>query len=446
MKQMSCRKIAPPLSALIGAAGLLAACGGGGVEEALPLAQAQAAKETVVIGSKGPNAVSTWNEIAFNTVSVPASPSGLTPSERMPRPVDIVTLQLAVYDAVIAIAGTHQPYAIRPASPGLGAGPVAMEAAAIEAAYQVLKALFPSRGDKYEDAHASAIAALPDGTAKSLGMGIGQEVAAGMVALRANDGRETPLPAYVPGSAPGDFRGLNPVNRNLPLIRPFATLSHQQFRVAPPYALNSSAYAADLNEVKLMGSAGSAKRSAAQTETARFHTEFPDAFWPRNLRQFAMANVGLADNARLLALLLTAQSDAIGSCFESKYHYGFWRPSSAIRLADTDGNALTEPDPAWTPVLPTPNHPEYPAAHGCASGSVMEVLRSFYGTKNVAFDFDSNATGSRHHYARTDDLLREIRDARVWGGMHFRSSVEIGAEQGKDVAKWVLKQHFRPLD
>jgi hypothetical protein len=248
----------------------------------------------------------------------------------------------------------------------------------------------------------------------------------------------------VPGTEPGQFRNATPVNRIAPYIRPFATQSHSQFRAPAPYALGSGQYATDLNETKAMGGTVSTQRTTAQTEIARFHTEPPEGFWARNLRQFAMASPSLADNARLLAMLSVAFRDAGSGCFESKYHYNFWRPLSAIPLADTDGNPATDADPHWTPVVPSPNHPEYPAAHGCASGAVMETVRAFYGTKSVSFDFNSAVTATTHHYDRTDDLLKEVKDARVWGGMHFRTSIDAGAELGKDVAKWVAKNHFGP--
>jgi hypothetical protein len=433
-------------STLIGCATLLAACGGGGgTATADEQIDAVGASKRISITSYGPNPVATWHDIAFATASVPPSPAGATPEERVGGP-DLTTVHLAMYDAVMAIAGTHRPYAITPKTSGAGGGAHAMEAASIEAAYRTLKGLFPSRGDKYEAAYSSAMAAIADGDDKARGMAIGAEVAAGMLALRANDGRLTLLPPYVPGTLPGQFRNPNPVNRIAPFIRPFATPSHAQFRAPAPYALTSDAYAADLAEVKAFGGAASARRSEEQTEIARFHTEPPEAFWARNLRQFATASPNLPDNARLLAMLSVAFRDAGGGCFESKYHYNFWRPLSAIPLADTDGNPATEADPLWTPVVPTPNHPEYPAAHGCASGSTMEVLRTFYGTKNVSFDFSSAVTGTTHHYERTDDLVQEVRNARVWGGMHFRSSVEAGAELGKDVAKWVANNNFRPVE
>lgn len=383
----------------------------------------------VVVVDRGANAISTWGQVAFTTI-------GSTNQ-------DLVTVHLAMYDAVMAIAGTHRPYAIRPTTSGQGAGEVGMQAAAVEAAYRTLRGLYPAGGAKYEAQYAADIASLPEGDAKRRGLAIGHEVAAGMLTLRANDGRATALPPYVPGSLPGQFRGSNPINRIGPAIRPFATQSHQQFRAPGPPSLASDAYATDLNEVQRVASATSTVRSAAQTAVARFHTEPPPPFWTRNLRQFATASDRLADNARLAAMLYTAHHDGVAGCFDSKYHHNFWRPASAIQLADTDGNAATQPDAGWTPHLPTPNHPEYPAAHSCASAAVAEVLRSFYGTKRLRFEFTSTVAGTTpHRYTSTDELVREIADARVWGGMHFRFSTEHGAELGRRVAEWTTRHHF----
>jgi hypothetical protein len=428
-------------AATIAAVAFIGGCGGGGTDTEDAHKQALAAP-SVTITSYGPNAISIWNEIAFNTISVPVSPTGATPEERVGGP-DLTTVQLAVYDAVIAIAGTHKPYAITPTTPSAGAS---MDAAAIEAAYRVLKSLFPSRGDKYEAAYASAIGAIADGDAKLRGMAIGAQVATGIVALRANDGRETALPPYVAGTLPGQFRGTNPVGRLNTSIRPFATLSHSQFRPSAPPLLGSAEYAADLNEVKAIAGTTSEVRTAEQSDVARFFTESPGTWNARNQRQFAMASPSLADNARLIAMLAVANADAVAACFDAKYTYNFWRPTSAIRLADTDGNPATDADPTWTPFVATPNHPEYPAAHGCQDGSTAETLRSFYGTKKVSFSFDSTVTGTTHDYERTDDLVRDMKNGRVWGGMHFRHSTEVGAELGKDVAKWIARHHFQRVE
>jgi hypothetical protein len=319
-----------------------------------------------------------------------------------------------------------------------------MEAAGNEAAYRVLLALYPSHVALFQPLYDSILAALPDGEARSRGIAVGAEVAAGMVALRADDGRETTFTPFVPGSGPGEFRGVNPINQHLPYVRPLVLNSLQQFMPDAPPALDSERYARDLAEVAAYGGAASTLRTAGQLETARFHTEAPPRFTARNLQQFASASPNLADNARLMAMLWTAYHDAINSCFTAKYHYRFWRPQSAIPLADTDGNPDTVADPAWTPVVPTPNHPEYPAAHGCFAGSATETLRQFYGTRQITFAFDSTVTGTTHPYSSTLDLVDEIINARVWGGMHYRNSGEAGVRLGRQVAHYVATHRFAP--
>ena len=185
-------------------------------------------------------------------------------------------------------------------------------------------------------------------------------------------------------------------------------------------------------------------RTPAQTEVARFHTAPPPRFIPINLQQFATSQPTLAENARVMAALVTAQQEAGNACFEAKYHYNAWRPQSAIPMAADDGNNATLADPAWTPVVPTPNHPEYPAAHGCFVGSTTEVLRKFFGTTKIRFSASSSVTGTTRSYDTTTAFRDEVSNARVWGGMHFRTSCEHGAELGKNVAAWVMKQHFLP--
>ena len=320
LKQRNHRSLGNPSVLALVATVAFTACGGGGSGSDGTVASTAGDLEKHVVVSPGPsNLVSKWNEIAFNTAAVPVSPGGATPEERVAGP-DVTTVQLAVYDAAMAVAATHKPYAIVPATSVAGAGLDAMQAAVIESAYRVLKGLFPSRGSLYEAAYVADMSAVPDGEGKVLGRQAASEVAAGILALRANDGRETVLPAYVPGTGPGQFRGINPVNRIAPYIRPFTTTSHSQFRPPAPYSVQSAAYAADLNEIKAIAGQTSTQRTPAQEEIARFYTEPPSPYTARNMRQFATANATLADNARVLAMLWTGWTDALSGCFEAKYH------------------------------------------------------------------------------------------------------------------------------
>lgn len=424
---------------LVAAAALavVAACGGGGDNGREDLQN-----RPLALPNYGPNAVSLWHGVGAAVVTAPALAAG-TPEERRPiYALDMATLHAAIYDAVVSLSRTHRPFIAQVAAE---AG-LPQDAAVHAAAHAVLSGLFPSRSAQYQPTYDAAVAALPPGPATTRALEVGREVARQVLASRADDGRWTAVPPYVPGTAPGDFRGLNPINMTLPFVRPFGVLSNTQFRSGEPPALTSTEYAADFNETKAYGSATSSVRTPAQTEAARFHTMPPPLFWTRNLQQFATSQPTLAGNARAMAMLYVAQADATNTCFETKYHYNRWRPLSAIPLADTDGNPATEPDAAWTPVVPTPNHPEYPAAHGCVSGSMAEVLKSLFGTKRLSFSFSSSVTGTTHAYTSVDEFFDEVRDARIHGGMHFRTSVDAGRVLGMQVAKWIDHNHFSPLE
>ena len=399
----------------------------------------------VTVTANQTNVVAYWNDIANQTV-LASSTTQTTPEEQRPTFFfDVASVQVAIYDAVVAIEGRYKPFAVKPKAPAAGAS---TEAAASAAAYGVLKALFPNRSAVYQAAFEQRLAALPDGPAKSRGLALGSEVAAEVVRLRANDGRSVALAPYVSGTAAGQFRAANPnlVFRHFPSIKPFALDSLGQFRPAPPPALNSAAYAAAFNETRALGGTTSAVRTPEQLEVARFHTEPPPPAITRNLGRFASSTVNVVDAARLMAMIYVSYVDAIGACFEAKYHYQTWRPVSAISMADADGNDATAPDVAWVPSLPTPNHPEYPAAHSCTSGSVGEILRNYYGTPNVTFTWDSKATGTTRSYAGIDAFNAEAGLARIHGGMHFRHSTVAGEELGRQVARWVTQRHFGRQD
>ncbi len=424
-----------PMSAVLLA--LLAACGGS--DDPVPPAPVSVPFANGVATSANP--VAYWNKIASDTINQPATPTTGTPEERRPHgQVDLATTHVAIYDAVIAITGTHMPFAVSPTTDPADAS---QEAAVAAAAYGVLKALFPSRSAQYQDAYDSFVAAIPNGAAKTRGLAVGAEVAAKVVALRANDGRSTAV-TYTPGTGPGEFRGTNPINVHVPHMKPFTLTSAAQFRLPPPPSLDSATYAADWAEVKALGSATSTQRTAAQLEDARFHTENPGIFLSRNYRSFAMDSRSIADNARLMAMLWVAHGDVGIACFETKYFYNYWRPFSAITLADTDGNPATTAETTWTPVVPTPNHPEYPAAHMCQNGAAAVILREFFGTNQVSFSFSSTVTNTVHQYATPDAMVDEILVARIAGGMHYRNSGAQGGVLGANVAKWIVANHFKP--
>jgi hypothetical protein len=306
----------------------------------------------------------------------------------------------------------------------------------------VLKALFPTRASVFQAAYDSWIATQPVDEARDRGLAVGAEVAAGIVALRANDGRSVLLPPFMPGTEPGDFRGVNPITPFFPYVKPFVIRHAAQFRAEGPPALTSKRYARDWREVRDWGGVVSALRTPQQAQAARSHTELPNTYWPRNFIQFSTSRATVADNARLAAMLWTGMADTLIGCFESKYHHRFWRPASAITLADTDGNDATLADPTWAPFGAVPNHPEYPAAHACIAGTLTETLHQAFGTRKLSFSFDSTVTGTTHTYHSLDELADELSEARIWGGMHFRTSLQDGEALGRQTARYVLQHAF----
>jgi hypothetical protein len=231
----------------------------------------------------GPNVVALWTQIAADTYNTRGTAPPATAAETRPLwAMDLATVHLAMYDAAMAIARTHRPYAIEPVAP---TGDASIDAAVGAAAHGVLRALFPGRSAVYQPAYDAWLAQLPDDATRQHGLAVGAEVAAGIVALRANDGRLVTLPPLVPGTAPGDFRGLNPITPWFPSMKPFVIHHAAQFRADGPPALSSPRYAAEWKEVYELGSTTSVLRTAEQTATARSHTELPNTYWPRNFRQ-----------------------------------------------------------------------------------------------------------------------------------------------------------------
>lgn len=413
-----------------------AGCGGGNGD-----AGTASARTPVVIEASAPGVVSTWYDVGMSTINVPAAATGTINEQRPVAAADIAAMHVAMYDAVIAIVGTHRPFA---ATTRIATAGASVDAAAIAAAYGVLQGLFPARSAQYQAAYDDGLAKIAEGEAKSRGIAIGRDIAAQIVALRAQDGRLTPVAPYVPGTGPGEFRGINPINTFMPAMKPMSLTSSAQLRAPGPPALTSARYASDVNETKAMAGTTSTARSAQQTEIARFHTEPPGTFQTRNFRKFAASQPSVAENARLAAQLWLTINDLTLACFESKYHYNAWRPTTAINFADTDGNPDTTADPTWTPFVATPNHPEYPAAHGCVLGGLGQMLKRYFGTREVQVTLDSTVTGTTHTYHSTDELSAEATLARIWGGMHFRTSVEHGIALGQAAADWVADHHFQP--
>lgn len=387
------------------------------------------------------DAVTDWNAIGVNT----SAAAGNSPAQQG-RAAAI--LHAAIFDAVNAIDGRYTPYAVRPPV----AQPASQEAAAAAAAYGVLGRLFPGRKPALDEHYAASLAQIPDGDAKQNGIAVGEFVAAEMVALRSADG-SAPAPYTLPPSGLGVWRPTAPAPPASPWwgnVMPFVLESATQFHVPPPPELTSAEYAEDVNEVKAYGRATGSLRTADQTELARFWSESGTLQWNRIARALAAERqLGLAENARLFALLNMASSDASVVVFETKYRFNFWRPVHAMRESDgavqyDDGNPDTTPDPTFTPLLATPNHPEYLSGHCIASAASAEVLTQFFG-EHAAFSTTSTSLpGVVRSYQSLWDAAREVVDARVFGGIHFRRTCVLSNEVGRRIGKLAMKNYLRP--
>ncbi|MCA1603587.1 MAG: vanadium-dependent haloperoxidase, partial [Acidobacteria bacterium] len=340
-------------------------------------------------GGQAQDVVIDWNGHAANAiVGVAQQP----PPRGMIR---LAMVHVAIYDAVNAIEGhPFTPYAVTPNV----VSPASPEAAAAAAAHDVLIALFPNQQTTLDANYAASLAAIPDGPAKTNGISVGQQAAAGILSFRANDGRDLVVP-YTPGVGPGVWNPTPPgfVPAQAPEVahvQPFTLKSPSQFRAEPPPDLSSETWVRDYDETKSLGRATDSTRTPEQTDLARFISDQPVLQWNRAWRGISVAKgLSLADNARFFAMLTTASSDALIACWDTKFFYNRWRPVTAIRAGDTDGNPETEPDPDWIGLVITPPHPEYPAAHGCFSGASAETLEFFFGTDKFDFTMDSKVAG-----------------------------------------------------
>ena len=363
-------------------------------------------------------------------------------------PRTLAMVHLAMFDAINAIEPRYRPYLTLPAPP---AGASA-EAAAASAAHGVLVRLFPAQAASLLAALNASLAAIPDGQAETDGVAFGDLVAAALYNARLADNILTPGPFYVSSGEPGVYQITTPgppqpVNTGAPTWVPFAMTSASQFRPGPPPGLTSIRYARDVNETKDWGGSVSAFRSAYDDETARWMTETS----PPSLNRVARAEVtadgrGLLAHARLFALLNVAFADAATAVFDAKYTYLFWRPVTAIRNADLDDNDRTALDANWSPFVATPPHPEYPAAHGTFTTAGARVLERYFG-QHYAFDATSPAVpGVTRTYESFDAFAEDAGLARIFGGMHYRNSIEVGQRQGTSVGNWVMGNVLQPLD
>jgi hypothetical protein len=383
-------------------------------------------------------AVSDWSLIAQNAI---VAVGGRFPGEAA---VHMGIVHATIYDAVVAIEGGYRPFAITPTVPPNAS----VEAAVATAAHRVLVGRFSNQQASLDDAYFAYLNEIPDGEAKTNGILVGEEVGAGMLVLRANDGLDSVVPYVQPPPGPGVYEPTAPappLGTRMPRVLPLALEYASQFRPDGPPALHNREYAKDFGEVKRLGRVDSTVRSAEQTAVARFWTDHDLPQWNRNLLRLAETRrLTAIETARMLAMAHVAGGDAMIGCFDAKYHYLSWRPIHAIQRAETDGNARTAPDPTWQPLSPTPNHPEYPSAHACHTTAIAEALESFFGPGRLRFSIDSLVTGETRHYKRFREVVAEVNNARVWAGFHFRYSQEDGSRLGRKVARFVVRNFFQP--
>jgi hypothetical protein len=391
--------------------------------------------------------VSDWNTIAVNT----AVANKQNPFAQA-RYAAIV--QLAVFEAVNSITGEYKPYlGTLPARPWASS-----EAAAVEAAYQVLNTYFPKSASTLLPAYTNSLAQIPNGQAKLDGIAAGDEAAQAMIALRANDGSSPPL-FKVPGPAvPGNWQAtiscpiVNGIAQGTGFhwqnVTPFGIQKASSFLLGPPPALTSNEYAKAYNEVMTVGSANTTERPQDRANVALFYAaSSPTQVFNQAAVQVAQQQgVTLSENARTLALINMAMSDSLVASFFNKYHYNFWRPETAIHAGDTDGNPKTEADPNYVPFITTPCFPSYPSNHGSAGNAAAEVLRRVYGEAGQSITLTNPAVPTiTLQYSSFKQITDDISDARVYGGIHFRTDQKAGADLGRAVGTAVYKNNLRPV-
>jgi hypothetical protein len=379
--------------------------------------------------------ITDWNENAVTFVT----PRMVPPAAQ--RAVAMV--QVAMFDAVNSIERRYRPYLVQ-----LPAPPTASkEAAAAAAAGVVLASLLPQTDGQVKGAMASYLAAIPNGAAKSEGIKLGEAVAARLLEVRARDGSDAP-DAYRPKTTPGVYIPTPiTVGSTWPNVTPFALTSPSQFRPEPPIALTSERWAADYNEIKDLGAKNSTKRSARQTEDARFWLiTGPQSTDPIVRQLVAAKKMSLIDSARFMALASVALADAYIAVMDAKYRYEFWRPITAIRNGDTDDSPATERDPTWQPIDNTPMHPEYPCAHCIGSAALAAVVETLLGTADVPeiVMTSSTAPGVTHRWTNLRAYTEEVSQARISAGFHYRFSTQVGQDMGRKIGQYVVQNAMQP--
>jgi len=382
------------------------------------------------------DAVTDWNEIAIEYVQA----RNLAPpvAERV-----LAMAHLAMFDAVNSTERRYRPYLVQPRTPRA----TLAEAAAASAAGGVLSQL-PSDQQEAMRARLDAyLAQIPEGPGKTAGVALGRRVAARILESRANDGSDAP-DQYRARTIAGVYVPTQPtVAPEWPNVRPFGMTSPSQFRPGPPVALDSAQWTRDYNEIREFGGASSVRRSARQLEDARFWLANGAAVYYPLVRAVAeQEQLDVLDKARLFALVAIARADGFVAVFDAKYHYEFWRPVTAIRNGDIDGNEATPRDAGWAPIAATPLHPEYPCAHCIAAATTAGVLELLLGRSTIGEISMTSPTapGLTHRWSDLRAFVREVSEARIWAGFHYRFSTEAANEMGGRIAAYTVENFLQP--
>ncbi len=390
------------------------------------------------------DAVSDWNLIAIQTIGAGGRPPGGAPF------LDIATVHLAVHDAVAALDGQFSPYAVTML--GASGSPVA---AVAKAAYDVLVNRFPAQSTSLTTTYNNYL--VNHGlNQNNPGIAVGQRAAAGIIAFRSSDG-SYPLPEPPPvtgGNAPGQWRPTPPAFASmatpwLAAVRPFALMRPSQFRADPPPSLTSTLYARDFNEIKDFGSSMSSRRTQEQTELAYFWSGNFLVMWNGALRGIANARaLDTGKSARLFALANMAMADAVITSWDTKLHYLFWRPITAIQNASGDGDPRTTADPFWEPLIVTPPYPDYTSGANNVTGAITRILRSFFDTNNLTITVTTTVPQAQQQtrtYSRIADVADDAVVARIYEGIHYAFADIEARKQGESVADWVFRRFLRPV-
>jgi hypothetical protein len=386
-----------------------------------------------------PKVISDWNAVAFDTIIVDA---GKANAEAF---MWFAFEQAAVYNAVVGITRRYELCNWNARGPR-GASP---QAAAAVAAHGVLLEYFPASQARLDTALVASLAEIRDGKAKKQGIRYGERAADRLIELRADDGRFAPVTFDVP-PAPGVWRPTPPAfapffDPWMAKMRPLLLESPSQFRPGPPPPLTSQRYTEDFNEVKAVGSATSTVRTTEQTDTARFIAGSLFSLVSSSLRDLAARyHLDISDSARLFAAVDMSAADGIISSWDSKLEYGYWRPVTAIQLADTDGNPDTLPDPGWLPLLATPPYPDYNSGLNSSMGALTRALTGVHQLGGDRIDVNITVAGTTRHYEFASQLNQDAIDARVWSGIHFRTADVVGIRTRTQIGDWAVDNYFQP--